>query len=140
MNLNIKNLRVFSDTYTCNPSLCNVDIYQRLVYLSLNPLHCPSFQSPQLPSLLKHSKENWQSRTAALQVSAVNTLFLHSSVILNEDSSVVGGVKRRSLAPFPGNIWNRSAGWPGLVLPRLTATQTLMLAHTQPQRQGSYLS
>lgn len=24
----------------------------------------------------------------------------------------------------PGNIWNRSAGWPGLVLPRLTVSHT----------------
>lgn len=35
-------------------------------------------------------------------------------------------VLRLSLFLSPGNIWNRSAGWPGLVLPRLTDTQRMV--------------
>lgn len=59
------------------------------------------------------------------QRSAADGLLLDCFVFLNEDSLCCGwGGGELPLSLSPGNIWNRSAGWPGLVLPRLTATHT----------------
>lgn len=84
-----------------------------------NTCMLPSWESS-LPETDIYSKKKMSCGTVPQQ-SAGDDCF----VFLNEDSLCCGwGGGELTLSLSPGNIWNRSASWPGLVLPRLTATHT----------------
>lgn len=61
--------------------------------------------------------------------STMDGFYLFFSFFLIRSGCVVGAVAgwAASFCVSPGNIWNRSAGWPDFTLPRLTATHTEMV-------------